>query len=139
MILDSKWLLQSLRHKVTSFCTKSMCQQLASHWGGAGKHYYGTVPYWSYLCNTQNTHLCGLQGNTHTHSTGEPNEIRDEATPPTLAELRGRPPPCRCCRRRAPSSWPSRSRCSLAQWPDGRPVRRPGSVRTVLQLPKNQK
>ena len=31
MILDSKWLLQSLRHKVTS--QKSMCRQFASHWG----------------------------------------------------------------------------------------------------------
>ena len=25
--------MQSLRHKVASFCPKSMCRQLASHWG----------------------------------------------------------------------------------------------------------
>ena len=46
MILDSKLLLQSLRHKVTSFCPKAMCRQLASHWGVLVEGYDFGVAVW---------------------------------------------------------------------------------------------
>ena len=58
MILNSKLLLQSLRHKVTSFCPKSMCRQLASHWGGAGPGLNGN----EIRCDVGISSCWGLEG-----------------------------------------------------------------------------